>query len=124
MIDEYIKEKLYNSVCMIHLYTGETIVCLVYSRDDSSITVYFPYTVYKDGKIDEHNPNALDRRFTISILGYIYAKAPNRRLSDKFFEAVMTDHTEEFKRFILKFTETVLSREEVPEEVPKDKVLH
>lgn len=109
---------------MIHLFTGETIVCLVYSRDDSSITVYFPYTVNKDGRIEEHNPYSLDRRFNISILGYIYAKAPNRRLSDKFFEAVMTDHTEEFKNFVVKFAEAVLTQDTTTEEAPKDKVLH
>ena len=123
MLDEYIKDKLYKSVCLIHLNTGETLICLVYSRDDASITVYFPYTVTNQGNLVEHCLYSYDRRFTISILGYIYAKAPSQDLCDAFFENVMTDHTDEFRRVIVKFAEALASVSP-DSETPTNKTLH
>lgn len=120
MLDELIKDKLYKSVYLIKLSSGETLIGLVINKTEVGISVYFPYNV-EFGSIYEHCIESFDRRFEISLYHCAYIKRPSIKICDKFFESVILDQEVAFREFITKFAAVVMDDEEPEEE---ERVFH
>lgn len=113
MIDEKIRERLYQSVFMVKLVSGETLVALIASKSEVGISCFFPYEIDVNNEdstfvLRQHCKLSYDRRFEISLFSCVYIKRPSTRLCDLFFDRVLDESTGEFKTFITKFTAAML----------------
>jgi hypothetical protein len=107
MLDELVKNRLYQSVYIVKLTSGELLVGLVINRTEMGISLYFPYEL--DNVLTSYCEYSFDRRFEVGLYNCVFIKRPSIDVCDQFFEAVMTDSTDEFRDFVMMLSVQTLS---------------
>jgi hypothetical protein len=116
MIDEVIKNRLYQTIGLLKLPSGELLISFM-SHNEMWVTISFPYIVTND-QLEPFLVEAIDRKIDIGLHQIVLTKKANKEISDQFISLLVTDERESFKDFLSEFV-SALTTSQFP-----DRVLH
>lgn len=101
MIDEAIKQRLYQTIGLVKLPSGELIVSFL-SHNEMWVTMSFPYMITGD-HLEPFLVEAIDRKIDIGLHQIVLTKRANKMISDQLIAHVLSDERESFKEFLYEF---------------------
>lgn len=107
MIDEAIKQRLYQTIGLVKLPSGELIVSFL-SHNEMWVTMSFPYIVTGD-HLEPFLVEAIDRKIDIGLHQIVLTKRANKVISDELITNVLTDERESFKEFLTEFVSSIVA---------------
>lgn len=107
MIDEAIKQRLYQTIGLVKLPSGELIIGFI-SHNEMWIAMSFPYIVIDD-HLEPFLVEAIDRKIDIGLHQIVLTKRANKAISDELITNVLTDELESFKQFLTEFVSSIVA---------------
>lgn len=107
MIEEAIRDKLYNSVSLIKLSTGESLIGMAFSKVEGNLMVCFPHLL-NDTETIEYCVESASRIFQMNLMHVVYVQKVNSKLVENFFREVIASRSTEFRKFIIDYTKALI----------------